>query len=474
MSDLGLWTVDELVAATGGRLEGEVCDALIGVEIDSRAVGAGDIFIAIKGDNQDGHIYATKALKAGAGIAIVSQPDDDMRGAGALLVVDDTLSAMEKMGRASRARSNAKVIGVTGSVGKTTTKDALGVALAACGKTHVSVASFNNHWGVPLTLARMPRDVEFAVFEIGMNHAGEISDLVQMVRPHIAIITAVAESHLGHFASIDEIANAKAEIFEGLEDGGSAVINQDSKFFAMLKDKAQNLGVANVVGFGQSEQADVRARKIVLHNTCSCVCANVLGEDVTFKLGSPGEHVVMNTLAVLAAIKLVDADLALAVLALARLTPPKGRGVRFQFEARDGDFLVIDESYNANPASMRAALALLGRADPQNGGRRIAVLGDMLELGNNGQTLHQELSGPIDDAGVDRVYACGSLMESLWQQLPPFRQGQWKPTSHELEKKLLGDIRAGDVIMIKGSLGSKMGPLLDAIKNRFSNTNKAA
>ncbi len=336
------------------------------------------------------------------------------------------------------------------------------------------MASVNNHWGVPLTLARMPGDSEFAVFEIGMNHAGEISQLVRMVRPHIAIITAVSESHLGHFSSIDDIANAKAEIFEGVEAGGSAIINQDSEFFAKLKAKAQHAGIEQIVGFGKSASADSHMKKMALHNTCSCVSANVLGQNVTFKLGSPGEHVVMNTLAVLAAIKLVDADLALAVLALAKLSPPKGRGVRLQLQARDGEFLVIDESYNANPASMRAALSLLARAEPKNGGRRIAVLGDMLELGDNAQVLHRDLCGPIDEAGVDKVYACGTLMESLWQQLPPFRQTLWKPTSGELEKQLLADIRAGDVIMIKGSLGSKMGPLLDAIKQRFSTAEKAA
>lgn len=474
MNDLSLWTVDELIAATGGRLEGEVSDAFNGVEIDSRAVGDGDVFIAIKGDNQDGHIFVANALKSGAGIAVVSRPDDEMRAAGALLVVDDTLTAMEQMGLASRARSEAKIIAVTGSVGKTTTKDALGVALAACGKTHASVASFNNHWGVPLTLARMARDTEFAVFEIGMNHAGEIAELVQMVRPHIAIITAIAESHLGYFASIDEIAEAKAEIFDGIEKSGSAIINQDSEFFDLLKGKARDAGVSNIVGFGQNKSADVTIGKMVLHNTCSCVNATVLGEAVTFKLGSPGEHVVMNTLAVLGAIKLVDADLALAVLALANLSPPKGRGVRLQLEVRDGEFLVIDESYNANPTSMRAALALLGRAEPQQGGRRIAVLGDMLELGDDAGVLHQGLSGPINEADVDKVYACGPMMQSLWQQLPPFRQGLWKPTSEELEKKLLADIRAGDVLMIKGSLGSKMGPLLEAIKNQFSMKDKAA
>ena len=474
MSEQGLWTPDELIAATGGRLHGAVSGALTGVEIDSRAVGRGDLFIAIKGDNHDGHKYVASALRAGAGLAVVSKVDDEMQAAGALLVVDDTLAAMEKIGLASRQRSDAQIIAVTGSVGKTTTKDALGVGLGAVGKTHISVASFNNHWGVPLTLARMPRDTQYAVFEIGMNHAGEISELVKMVRPHIAIITAVAESHLGHFASVEEIAKAKAEIYEGLETGGSAIINQDSAFFDMLKASAQSHGVEKIVGFGKGEDCAVRLKKMALHNTCSCVSADVLGDDVTFKLGSPGEHVVMNTLAVLAAIKLVEADLALAALALAQLSPPNGRGGRLQLTTRDGAFLVIDESYNANPASMGAALALLARAEPQKGGRRIAVLGDMLELGENAKVMHQDLAGPIDGAQVDKVYACGPLMQALWQELPPFRQGAWASTSVELSKQLVNEIRTGDVIMIKGSLGSKMAVLLDAIKDRFSAENKAA
>jgi len=474
MSGQELWTIDELRAATGGTVVGDVSQKLTGVEIDSRNVGDGDIFIAIKGDVQDGHKYVRQALEAGAGIAIVSKPDDEMRAAGPLLVVDDTLRAMEQIGMASRARSAAKIIAVTGSVGKTTTKDALAVGLAACGKTHASVASFNNHWGVPLTLARMPRDTQYAVFEIGMNHAGEISTLVKMVRPQIAIITAIAESHLGHFASIDEIADAKAEIFEGMGAGGSAIINQDSQFFEILKNKAQIAGVDHIVGFGKDVASDVQLLDMVLHEDYSKVSAKVMDEDITFRLGSPGAHVVMNCLAVLAAIKLADVDMTQAVKALATLSPPKGRGVRYQLMARDGAFLVIDESYNANPASMRAALAMLAGAKPAPGGRKIAVLGDMLELGENAQSLHEGLSEPIEKAQVDKVYACGTMMESLWKQLPATRQALWKPTSAELEVSLLDEIRAGDVIMIKGSLGSKMGPLLDAIKNQFASSEKAA
>ena len=478
MSGQNLWTIDELIAATGGKLIGDVTKDLNGVEIDSRAVSDGDIFIAIKGDVQDGHKFVANALKAGAGLAVVSMFDDEMSQCGPLLVVADTLDAMEKMGRASRARSKAKIIAVTGSVGKTTTKDALGVALNATGtgrgKTHTSLASFNNHWGVPLTLARMPRDTEYGVFEVGMNHAGEISTLVAMVRPHIAIITAVAESHLGHFASIEAIADAKAEIFEGIEAGGSAIINRDSVFFDRLKQKANELGVLNVVGFGHHDEAEIHLKKSVLHNTCSCVSANVLGDDVTFKLGAPGEHVVMNTLAVLGAVKLAGADLALAALSLSQLEPPKGRGVRLQLQTPDGSFLVIDESYNANPVSMRAALALLKRAEPKGAGRRVAVVGDMLELGENAADLHKGLSQAIEEAGVDSVYACGPFMKLMFDSLPAGRRAAWFETSKQLESQLLDEVRSGDVMMIKGSLGSKMGPLVTALQNKFKRNDKAS
>jgi UDP-N-acetylmuramoyl-tripeptide--D-alanyl-D-alanine ligase len=471
---MSLWTSKELVAATGGKLLGTVSKRLEGVAIDSRSIVEGDVFIAIKGDMQDGHIYVTSALENGAGIAVVSKPDEDMAKAGALLIVDDTLKAMEQIGLASRARSKAKIIAVTGSVGKTTTKDALAVGLSACGKTHASVASFNNHWGVPLTLARMAADTEYAVFEIGMNHKGEIAELVRMVRPDVAIITAIAESHLGYFASVEEISDAKAEIFDGIEPGGAAIINQDCTFFERLQEQARQAGVVQVVGFGKIPGADVLLQKSVFHNSCSCVSARVLGEDVTFKLGSPGEHVVMNTLAVLAGVKLVGADLTRAVLALADLTPPKGRGVRLQLSTKGGNFLVIDESYNANPTSMRAALALLARAEPQGSGRRIAVIGDMLELGENSEKLHVGLAEDIEQAGIDRVYACGPHMKTLWDALPPFRQALWQENSCQLLATLLDDIRAGDVIMIKGSLGSKMGPLVTAITDRFSSAEKAA
>ncbi|MCB1377583.1 MAG: UDP-N-acetylmuramoylalanyl-D-glutamyl-2,6-diaminopimelate--D-alanyl-D-alanine ligase [Alphaproteobacteria bacterium] len=468
MGEQALWQPDELVAATGGRLEGEVRQALNGVTIDSRNFAPGDIFVAIKGDRHDGHDFAANALMAGAGLALVSRPTDAMRAAGPLLVVpEDPLRGLEGMGRASRARSHARIIGVTGSVGKTSTKEMLRVALSVSGATHASAASFNNHWGVPLTLARMPRDTAFGVFEIGMNHAGEITALVDMVRPHVAIVTSVAASHLGHFNSLDEIADAKAEIFNGVVAGGHAVINRDTPYFNRLAAAARQAGVADIVTFGRAGEADVRIERAVLHGDCCCVTADVMGEKLIYKLGLPGEHMAVNSLAVLAAVKLAGADLARAALALATAEPAKGRGVRERLRAPGGEILLIDESYNANPASVRAALALLGVAKPGKGGRRVAVLGDMLELGVQGPALHADLAGPVDAAGVDVLYAAGPLMANLWERLPPARRGAHAKTSEELSGVLLDHLRAGDVVMIKGSLGSRMGPLAEAMRTRF-------
>ena len=313
---------------------------------------------------------------------------------------------------------------MTGSVGKTSTKEMLRTALSASGLTHASAASFNNHWGVPLTLARMPRDTAFGVFEIGMNHAGEITPLVGMVKPHVAIVTTIAASHLGHFKSLDEIADAKAEIFSGVVSGGHAVINRDTPYFDRLAAAARRCGVSNIVSFGRSRDADVRIEQLVLHADCCCVTADVMGESVIYKLGVPGEHMAVNSLAVLAAAKLTGADLARAALALAAAQPAKGRGVRERLRIAGGELLLIDESYNANPASVRAALALLAHAKPGKGGRRIAVLGDMLELGEHGPALHAGLFEPMDAAHVDVLYAAGPLMANLWARVPAHKRGR--------------------------------------------------
>jgi len=330
--------------------------------------------------------------------------------------------------------------------------------------THASAASFNNHWGVPLTLARMPKSAAFGVFEIGMNHSGEITPLVAMVRPHVAIVTTIAASHLGNFASLDEIADAKAEIFTGVVPGGHAVISRDTPYFDRLAAAARAAGIDSIVSFGKHAAADVRMERVALLSDCCCVTADVMGETVSYRLGLPGEHMAVNSLAVLAAAKLIGADLARAALGLAVAAPAKGRGVRERLAIAGGELLLIDESYNANPASVAAALGLLAAAQPPRGGRRIAVLGDMLELGEQSPELHAGLLEPMDAARVDVLYAAGPLMANLWARVDDSRRGGYAENTEGLRDVLLKGLRPGDVVMIKGSLGSRMGPLVEAIR----------
>jgi UDP-N-acetylmuramoyl-tripeptide--D-alanyl-D-alanine ligase len=336
------------------------------------------------------------------------------------------------------------------------------------GFTHASIASYNNHWGVPLSLARCPTNARFAVFEIGMNHAGEITPLTKLVRPHAAIVTAVEPVHLEFFKSIEAIADAKAEIFLGVEPGGIALINRDNPQFARLERHAKQAGIGRIVSFGEHAKADARLLKTSLHPECSTVQARILGAEVTYKLGAPGRHLVINSLAVLAAVALLGADLALAAVALAELSPAPGRGLRLSVELPGGAALVIDESYNANPASMRAAIALLGQAPLGPRGRRIAVLGDMLELGPKAAEFHRGLTEAIVTNAIDLVFCCGPLMHALWEALPSERRGGYAENSAELESDVLSALRAGDAIMVKGSLGSRMAPIVKAIEHRFS------
>jgi UDP-N-acetylmuramoyl-tripeptide--D-alanyl-D-alanine ligase len=466
-----LWTVDAMAAAMGAERAGLLPPAITGISIDSRSVKTGEAFFAIKGDVHDGHDFVAAALGQGAGLAVVAR---DRRGGcgndAALLVVDDVLEALRQVARAARLRSTAKIIAVTGSVGKTSTKEALALALSPSGETHASRASFNNHWGVPLSLARMAATAQYGVFEIGMNHAGEITPLVHMVRPHVAIITAVEPVHLEYFGSVEAIADAKAEIFLGLDPGGAAVICRDNPHFARLRLRAEEAGVANIVSFGEHAEAEARVLKCALHPECSTIEAEILGKPVTYKVGAPGRHLVMNSLAVLTAVSLTGADLARAAIALAQQTPAAGRGTRIALEFPRGSALLIDESYNANPTSMRAALALLGQASISSEGRRIAVLGDMLELGASGEELHRELVDTIRHNGIDLVYCAGPLMAALWEALPSARRGGYAKTAAELEPEVAAAIRAGDAVMVKASNGSRMGPLVKALVQRHSVT----
>ena len=464
-----LWTIDEMAAAMGARRAGDLPEAVGGLSIDSRTVVPGEAFFAIKGDALDGHDFVATALRAGAGLAVVSNKkraavEDDAP----LLIVRDVLVALRKLARAARARAAARVIAVTGSVGKTSTKEALSLALSRDGETHASVASFNNHWGVPLSLARLPASARYAIFEIGMNHAGEIAPLAKLVRPHVAVITTVEPVHLEFFTSVEAIADAKAEIFAGVAPGGAAVLNRDNPHFERLRRRAKRAGVERIVSFGESDTADARLIRCATQPESSTVEADIMGSRVAYKLGAPGRHLVVNSLAVLAAASIVGADLALTALALIDLRPAAGRGTRLKLALHGGEALVIDESYNANPTSMRAALALLAQAPLSGHGRRVAVLGDMLELGSRAQDLHRDLANVINDIGIDLVFCAGPLMHALWQALPSERRGGYAESAAALEPDVVAAIHAGDAIMVKGSAGSKMAPIVKALVRHSS------
>ena len=463
-----LWTVDDMAKAMRAERSGALPDVISGISIDSRSLTRGEAFFAIQGDARDGHDFVDNALKGGAGLAVVAR---DRRGRFAaeapLLIVDDVLEGLRDLARAARARFKGQVIAVTGSVGKTSTKEALRLALGADGETHASAASYNNHWGVPLSLARCPASAKYAVFEIGMNHAGEITPLTQMAKPHVAIVTTVEPVHLEYFGSVEKIADAKAEIFLGLVPAGAAVINRDNDQYARLDAAAKAAKVSRIVTFGADTQAEARLVRHALQSDSSTVEAVILGTPVAYKLGAPGRHIVMNSLAVLAAASLAGADLAVAALALGRLKAAVGRGARIPLGLPNGEALLIDESYNANPASMRAAIALLGQAEIGPQGRRIAIIGDMLELGDLGPRLHAELGQTLAENNIDLVYCAGPLSRALWEALPPNRRGGYSETAAALEPAVIGAVRAGDALMVKASNGSKMGPLVKALERQF-------
>jgi UDP-N-acetylmuramoyl-tripeptide--D-alanyl-D-alanine ligase len=458
-----LWTFEDALAATAGRAEGGGTPELRSVSIDSRTLEPGALFAAIRGDNLDGHDYVAKAFQAGAGAALVAD-DAKLETTGTLIRVPDTLEALNLLGAAARARSEACVIAVTGSVGKTGTKEALRLALGASGSVHASEKSYNNHWGVPLTLANFARGEDFGVFEVGMNHPGEIVPLTKLIRPHIAIITTVASVHLEFFTSEEQIAEAKAEIFAGLEPGGTAILNRDNPHFELLKKRALEAGAERIIAFGSHDEADAKLTNLRVTGDGSEVEAVIAGKKISYRVGAPGRHLVMNSLAVLAALSAAGADVQAGAQTLGALQAQAGRGARTQFTLGDGRVVLIDESYNANPASMRAALESLGEIPRSELPRRIAVLGDMLEMGETSSQLHGDLAQPVDAAGVDVVFACGPHMLALYEALPESRRGAYAESSQGLEAALLVTVQAGDVVMIKGSLGSAMGPLVEALR----------
>jgi UDP-N-acetylmuramoyl-tripeptide--D-alanyl-D-alanine ligase len=463
-----LWTGDKLIAALRARPEGAVPPVVTGASIDTRTLEPGDVFFAITGEARNGHDFVKGALDKGASLAVVDEAHAaQFEGMGALAIVPDVLKAMEHAGTARRAELKAGVVAVTGSVGKTGTKEALRLVLSRQGKTHAPVASYNNHWGVPLTLCRTPSDVAYGVYEIGMNSPGEIVPLARMVRPQVAIVTTIQPVHLAAFASLEGIAEEKAGVYWELEKGGTAIVNADIPQSELLRDIARSGPAGRIITFGESPDADVKLISCALKPDLSTVEARVFGEPVTYRLGSPGKHIVLNSLAVLAAVHALGADLALAALALGDLKPPAGRGARQVLQAPGGRITLLDESYNGNPASMRAAIENLGRLPVEGRGRRIAVLGDMLELGATGPELHRGLAEPLISNGIDKVFTCGPLMKGLHESLPSAMRGAYAATASELEPLVLDAIRGGDTVTVKGSLGTRMGPIVKAILARF-------
>ena len=467
-----LWTIEALSQAMMAKTVGSLPKGITGISIDTRTLQPGEAYFAIKGDVHDGHKFVANGHAAGAAVSVVAEEWlDRLEGkTGPLLVVDDVLEALERLGIAARARTNARIVAVTGSVGKTTTKEALRTALAPSGSVHAAVASFNNHWGVPLTLARMPQSTQFGVIEIGMNHPGEITPLVKMARPHVVMIMNVAAVHLGAFKDVDGIAAAKAEIFNGLEPDGTAVLNGDDERIGLLTGFAETAGVQHLITFGETDGSDVQLQKLIGHPTCSCLTANVMGDEMVLKVGAPGRHIAQNILGVLAACKLVGADLAKAGLALEDMEPVKGRGQRHTIGEGDHRLVLIDESYNANPTSMRAAIALLSAAPVKGRGRRIAVLGDMLELGPTSAELHAGLAQPIVDHEIDQVFLAGPEMKALHVSLSGKKNCVHAESIDDLIPLIRKELQPGDVVMAKASLGMRFARFVDDLINGESTT----
>jgi UDP-N-acetylmuramoyl-tripeptide--D-alanyl-D-alanine ligase len=471
----GLWTAYEAAAATGGALcaRGGDPDRWIaeewsaqGVSIDTRTLRPGEMFVALK-DARDGHDYVGAAFERGASAALVARAPDDMPDGAPLLLVRDTLDGLRDLARAARLRNFGKRVAVTGSAGKTSTKEMLRAALGAFGAVHASDRSFNNHWGVPLTLAQLPMRADFGVFEIGMNHAGEITPLTKLVEPHVAIVTTVAAAHLEFFDSVEAIAEAKAEIFLGLASGSVAVLPIDNPHYALLRARAEAAGAGRIVTFGECEDADMRLTRYAAAHSGGRVRARLVGAETEFALGAPGRHQAMNALAVLAALQALGLDIGAALPALAALGPAAGRGARREIAlAAKLRVTLIDESYNANPASMAAAIALLGASAPRGKGRRIAVLGEMLELGPQGPALHAGLAAALEAAGVDRIYAAGGLMAHLWDAAPAAMKGRLADTAGDLIDAVIGELQDGDIVMVKGSNASRISEIARALDAR--------
>ncbi|MDF1620170.1 UDP-N-acetylmuramoyl-tripeptide--D-alanyl-D-alanine ligase [Pseudothioclava nitratireducens] len=465
-----LWTYEDAAAATGGRATRPF--GVTGISIDTRTIRPGELFVALTAA-RDGHDFVAQALAQGAGAALVSRIPEGCSEDDPLLIVDDVLSALEDLGRAGRARARGRVLAVTGSVGKTSTKEMLRAVLSAQGKVHAAEASFNNHWGVPITLARLPADADFAVIEIGMNHPGEIAPLARMARPHAAMITTVAPAHLEAFENIEGIAREKAAIFEGLEPGGIAVIPTGLSVTPILRDAAHTRA-AKVLSFGPEAGSDYLLTDARPGADATVVRATHAGQDMLFKVMAPGAHFAANALGVLAICEAVGCDPAVVACDIGLWEPPAGRGARERVYMDIVDerqsFDLYDDAFNANPASMAAALDVLAATEPRDGigrvarGRRVAVLGDMLELGPEEATLHAAIAGHPSMARIDIVHLAGPRMRALFEALPREKRGEWHESAKGLVDRAPHLVDAGDVVLVKGSKGSKVSLVVDALK----------
>jgi UDP-N-acetylmuramoyl-tripeptide--D-alanyl-D-alanine ligase len=457
-----LWTARDAANATGGTIAGDWQAS--GVSIDTRTLRDGDLFIALTAE-RDGHAFVAQALDRGAAAAMVSRIPGGVSPE-RLLVVPDVLDGLTALGRAGRARSAARVVAITGSVGKTTVKDMLRTALSPQGRTHAAEASYNNHWGVPLTLARMPSDTDFAVVEIGMSNPGEIAPLARLTAPHVALVTTVAPAHLEAFGAIEGIAREKASIFDGLAPGGIALANADIATAPILFAKATAVG-ADLIRFGTADGSEAQLTDLRLSEGATVLSATLHGAAFVFKLPVPGRHLALNALATLAAAEALGADVARAALALAGWQPVSGRGTRERLVLSETDALaiwMIDDAFNANPASVAAGLDVLAATAPDAGGRRIAVLGDMLELGPTGPRLHADIAGHPAMADIDLVYTVGPLMQHLHDALPATKRGLHMASAPDMAHALPRDLRPGDVVLVKGSKGIKVSLVVDALR----------